>query len=72
MADKKEIEQKIRDVLNPIAEEWAAYKMADGLCAELSKLNLALMNKNRQEVSTCLGKAHKAAHRLKRFLNPAQ
>lgn len=72
MADKQDIEQKLRDALKPVAEEWTAYNMADGLCTELSKLNLAVMGKNEREVSNRLVRAHKVAHRLRRYLSPAQ
>jgi hypothetical protein len=68
---KDEIERKLRETLAPIKEEWAAYRMADGLCLELSRLNLALMNENRQAITASLQKTHRVAHRLKRRLNPA-
>lgn len=69
---KDEIERKLAAALAPIAEEWAAYKAADRLCVELSRLNLAVMGDNRQEVSIRLQRAHKAAHRLRSRLSPAQ
>lgn len=69
---KEEIERKLTDALKPLEAEWAAYRMADGLCSELSKLNLALMNRNRQEAASRLQRVHRAAHKLKRRLNPAQ
>lgn len=68
---KDEIERTLREALAPLEEEWAAYRMADGLCLELSKLSLAVMGDNRQEATTRLQRLHRKAHRLKNRLNPA-
>jgi hypothetical protein len=67
---KEEIERTLREALAPLEEEWAAYRMAEGLCLELSRLSLAVMGDNRLEATTRLKSLHRKAQRLKNCLNP--